>query len=117
MALASTFIETRLKRNESVIFLALEDDIPAGFTQLYYTFSSVSAESFLILNDLYVEPDFRGSGIGKNLLQKAQSFCEANGFKGLALETANENPAQKLYERLGWKKDTEFLHYFWASPK
>ena len=36
-------------------------------------------------------------------------------FKGLALETAKANPAQRLYEKLGWKKDLEHLHYFWIA--
>jgi hypothetical protein len=42
--LALTFIEERLSRNESVIFLAEDGNKKAvGFTQLYPLFSSVSA--------------------------------------------------------------------------
>ncbi|HAI44518.1 MAG TPA: GNAT family N-acetyltransferase, partial [Maribacter sp.] len=36
-----------------------------------------------------------------------------NGYKGLALETAIDNPAQKLYEKLDWEKDSHCFHYFW----
>jgi hypothetical protein len=35
--------------------------------------------------------------------------------KGLALSTATDNPAQYLYERLGWEKETGFLNYFWKN--
>ena len=108
------FLLNRLKNKESVLFLAYYNNIPAGFTQLYPVFSSVSLQSFYILNDLYVTHNFRGKGIGEALLNEAKNLCRIEQCKGLSLETAIDNPAQKLYEKLGWKKDTEFLHYFWA---
>lgn len=113
---ANQFLESRITNEESIIFMALKGDIPVGFTQLYPTFSSVSLQSFLILNDLFVLPEHRGKEIGQALLEKAKSYCKKKNLKGLALETAKENPAQKLYEKLGWKKDEEFLHYFWTNP-
>ena len=50
-------------------------------------------------------------------LEKAQQFCEQQGFKGLTLETAIDNPAQKLYEKLGWEKDYHCFHYFWQVKR
>lgn len=114
---ARTFLKERLQNNEAIIFLALENDIPTGFTQLYKTFSSVSLQPFFILNDLYVAPEFRNKGVGEALLNHAKSHCTTLGYKGLALETAIDNPAQKLYERLGWKKDESYFHYFWKNTK
>ena len=86
-----------------------------GFTQLYPTFSSVSMQRFYILNDLYVLPTLRGQGIGESLLNAAKDLAKANNWKGLALETAVDNPAQKLYERLGWERSDDFYHYFWTK--
>ena len=86
-----------------------------GFTQLYPTFSSVSMRPFYILNDLFVLPEIRNTGIGAALLSKAKDLCKKENNKGLALETAIDNPAQKLYERLGWERDSNFHHYFWAN--
>lgn len=80
--------------------------------QLYPVFSSVSLASFYILNDLYVDPKQQNKGIGEALLNRAIKFSKDKNSKGLALETAKDNPAQKLYERMGWKKDSKFLHYF-----
>lgn len=31
------------------------------------------------------------------------------------LETAIDNPAQHLYEKLGWKNDVEVFHYAWLA--
>ncbi|MEZ2414017.1 N-acetyltransferase family protein [Muriicola sp. E247] len=112
---AEQFLKTRFEQNDSDIFLAMTDGITAGFVQLYSSFSTVSLQPVYILNDLYVSTDFRNKGVGAALLKHAQQFCEIQGYKGLALETAVDNPAQALYERLGWEKDVHCFHYFWTA--
>jgi GNAT superfamily N-acetyltransferase len=112
---AKNFLEQRIKHKESVIFLAYNNDDPVGFTQLYTSFSSVSMQAIYILNDLFVSQNARKKGIGEALLTRAKKICIEKGYKGLALETGIDNPAQKLYEKLDWKKDTSSFHYFWAS--
>lgn len=112
---ARRFLENRMKNKDSVIFLAFYDSSPAGFTQLYSSFSSVSLKPIFILNDLYVYSEFRNKGIGKVLLNNAKEYCLLHEYKGLALETGINNPAQKLYERLGWIRNTATLHYFWEA--
>lgn len=68
--LCKQFFESRLKNNESVIFVALvkqdEKTIPVGFTQLYPKFSSGKAIKIWVLNDLFVEKNYRNQGIGEN---------------------------------------------------
>ncbi len=114
---AKQFLEERISKNESVVFIAFDDDEPVGFTQLYTTFSSVSLQPVFVLNDLYVSKAYRDNGIGEALLNHAKDFCKKSGYKGLALETSIDNPAQKLYEKLGWKKDLDCFHYFWTSKQ
>lgn len=109
------FLEKRFTEGESILFLAFERDRAIGFTQLYTSFSSVSLESIFILNDLYVNDNHRGKKVGEKLLAQAKAYCLEKGYKGLALETSINNPAQQLYERLGWEKDTNSFHYFWTS--
>jgi len=106
------FIKDRLIRHDSVIFLALLEFDPVGFTQLYPSFSSTSMQRLWILNDLFVAPNGRRQGIGEALLERARQFAVEDGAKGLMLETAVTNTtAQKLYERLGWERDTEYYVY------
>ncbi|WP_273567206.1 GNAT family N-acetyltransferase [Maribacter halichondriae] len=112
---ARIFLTERMDKRESVLFLAHHKGIPAGFTQLYTTFSSVTLQPVYILNDLYVDVKYRKMGIGEALLEKGKTFCKSKGYKGLALETAIDNPAQKLYERLGWEKESHCFHYFWSA--
>ena len=108
------FLEARITHKDSIIFIAFIDNVAVGFTQLYPLFSSVSMEKMYVLNDLYVNLNYRGKSIGQQLLQTAKSLCTRNNYKGLALQTAFNNPAQHLYERLGFIKDTD-LHFFWTN--
>ncbi|PQB04003.1 GNAT family N-acetyltransferase [Aureitalea marina] len=111
---AREFLKERLNHHQSRCLICKDENgIAMGFTQLYPTFSSVSMQHNWILNDLFVHPDHRSKGVGKALLLAAQRFAREDGAKGLVLETATDNPAQHLYEALGWKKDTEVFHYTW----
>lgn len=116
LAEAEKFLKERLNKKDSIILIALDEvGKGLGFIQLYPTFSSVSMQPFYILNDLFVFAKIRGKGIGESLLKMAQELAKVNGWKGLALETKTDNPAQKLYERLGWERTTDFYHYFWVE--
>lgn len=112
---AHAYLAQRLKEEESVIYLAREDGVALGFTQLYPMFSSLTMNSMWVLNDLFVAEEGRNAGTGTSLLVAAQHFCRRERAKGLALETGIENPAQRLYERMGFKKDEVYLHYFWKN--
>lgn len=117
LAAARNFLEERLKLGESVLFMAKMGGEPAGFVQLYPTFSSVSMERSWILNDLFVASTFRKNGVGEGLLRRAQQFVADQKHKGLLLETAADNFAgQRLYEKLGWQKESDdYFFYFWKS--
>ena len=109
ISLAKQFLHQRLSNNESVIFVALDNDnetmIPAGFTQLYPLYSSVRAQKNWILNDLYVEANYRKQGVGKQLISAAMQFAKEQGAQFVQLETMQDNvTAQSLYEAIGFEK-------------
>jgi GNAT superfamily N-acetyltransferase len=110
--LARSFLQERIAKKESVIFLAEIEGRGVGFVQLYPSFTSTGATRIWILNDLFVAPDRRGSGIAGMLLGAAATFAKETAAARLSLATnVTNHAAQALYERHGWKKDTEFLHY------
>lgn len=113
---ARQFLTKRITKNESVIFLALDENNQGiGFTQLFPIFSSETMQRTYILNDLFVTAEVRGKGIGEAILNTAKQFAIQEGSKGLTLETDFDNPAQKLYERMGWIKDSKVFHYTWKA--
>jgi GNAT superfamily N-acetyltransferase len=106
------FIEERLEHAESAIFLAFHDGTAVGFTLLYPSFSSGAMARIFILNDLFVLAEARGGGAGSALLQAAAEFGRDAGAVRMMLSTEITNTtAQSLYEKSGWKRDTEFLVY------
>ena len=113
VALARSFLSERLTRSESVIFLAFDAQQRAiGFTQLYPSFSSVSAARTFVLNDLFVTPGARRGGAGLALLRAAADFGRAAQAVELELSTAMSNHgAQALYESEGWQQDRDFFVY------
>jgi GNAT superfamily N-acetyltransferase len=109
---ARIFVGQRLARQDSVFYLAESEGLALGFTQLYPAFASLSLAPSWILNDLYVDPQARGRGVGQALMAAAHELELSNGAAELMLQTARSNaPAQRLYEKLGWVRDDEFLVY------
>ncbi|QED46178.1 GNAT family N-acetyltransferase [Cytobacillus dafuensis] len=109
---AKDFIQERLKKEDSVILVAVENENYVGFTQLYPSFSSVSMKRLWILNDLFVDGGSRKLGVGGKLLGAAKQFAMDTQAKGLLLQTAVDNfTAQRLYEADGWEKDTNSFYY------
>ena len=106
LELATRFIATRIRNNESTIFLAEREDSSAmGFVQLYPSFCSVEAVKILILHDLFVESSYRRLGIGEALMKRATAHARECGALRIDLLTAKTNePGQALYERLGYQK-------------
>lgn len=109
---ARVFLAERFQHHESIIFLALDESGPIGFTQLYPVFSSVSCTRKYLLNDLFVIPSARRGGAARALLVTAAGFARAQGAASLSLSTGVNNVvAQRLYESLGWTRDESFYEY------
>lgn len=113
MELATTFIQNRMQKQESIILIALaSNDEMVGFCQLYPSFCSVIAAPIYTLYDLFVLPSNRRTGAGKALLLAAEDLAKQTGVSRMDLTTAtSNNTAQRLYESLGWEKDCVFIAY------
>lgn len=105
------FLEERLNKEESVIFVALDKEAYAGFTQLYPSFSSVGMKKIWILNDLFVSAEHRQKGIAQALINHVIDYSKLTGRKKVVLSTAYDNlNAQKLYEKLGFSRENFYTY-------
>jgi len=110
---AFDFLEQRVSKNESTIFLAVMRNEPVGFVQLYPVFSSVQMKKSWILNDLFVAETARNQGIGEALLQHAKQFGRESGAAYLLLQTGSDNySAQSVYAKNGWIKAQDFFYEY-----
>ncbi|MDX9665441.1 GNAT family N-acetyltransferase [Pseudomonas sp. P5_152] len=109
------FLEKRLRRKESVIYLALPDDDDGrllGFCQLYPSFSSLSLKRVWILNDIYVAEDARRQLVADNLMRTAKKMAKQTQAVRMRVSTSSDNlVAQKTYESMGFREDSEFKNY------
>lgn len=111
---AKLFLSERILKNESVIFLAANEQTNEGmgFVQLYPSFSSVSLKKIWILIDLFVHENYRRKGVAEALIEKSRLLCIETDAKGLILETDKSNAsAQRLYDKTGFKKDKDHFYY------
>jgi GNAT superfamily N-acetyltransferase len=115
IALAKTFLTERLHKDESIVFIAFDDDEAVGFVQMYTLFSSVYCKRKWLLNDLFVAEKARTKGVADALLNTSVKFATSTDSYGLLLQTAVDNfRAQKVYERNGWVRDEKFFVYNFA---
>ncbi|WP_394561492.1 GNAT family N-acetyltransferase [Aquipseudomonas alcaligenes] len=108
------FLETRIKRKESIIYLALADDEDKllGYCQLFPSYSSLSLKRVWILNDIYVAEDARRMLVADRLLQTAKQMAkETNAVRMRVATSVSNEVAQKTYESIGFREDTKFKNY------
>jgi GNAT superfamily N-acetyltransferase len=88
---------------------AFRDGALVGYGCLYWTFSSVRAQTVVVLNDLFVVAEERGGGVGLALIEAAREIARARGAARLSWMTAIDNRrAQRLYERTGAARSAWF---------
>lgn len=84
------------------VLLAYWSDKPAGFAVYFRNFSTFLSRPGIYLEDLFVEPAFRGRGIGKALLARVANIASERGCGRLNWAVLDWNrPAIDFYRSLG----------------
>ena len=102
--------QMRTDPNRGSAYLAICDGATAGYLFLTSCFSVEFHGEFMLLDELYLRPEFRRKGLGRFMIEFAEQVCRERGVKTLRLEVGHENSAaQSLYERMGFKRETRHL--------
>lgn len=113
---AKSFLSERLLQKDSEIFVCEYENKLAGFVQLYPLFSSTRMKKLWLLNDLFVDPDYRGRGISVKLIDSAKELVRETEAFGMFLETEKTNDiGNNLYPRAGFKLNTDSNFYEWVK--
>ena len=97
---------------ENLMILAVDDRV--GLLRL------LPEGEALGLRDLQVMPSRQGKGIGGWAVRQAQALAVQGGHPRLQLRVYADNPARRLYARLGFtvESDTDgTLHMAWSPPR
>lgn len=82
------------------------DGAPAGFAFYFFDYSTWLGKPGLYLEDIFVDPEFRGRGIGRALLERLAQIALERGCARMKWEVLDWNePAIEFYRAMG----AEFL--------
>lgn len=85
---------------------------PAGSAIFFKTYSTWQAKNGLYLEDLYVTPAHRGTGVGKMLLRHLARIAVEEGCGRFEWSVLDWNtPAIRVYDALGAEPQTEWIRY------
>ena len=69
-------------------------------------------DSKVEIKRMFVRPEFRGQGIGMEILNELEAWAKELNFKSTILETGKRQPeAIKLYQKAGYKIISNFGQY------
>ncbi|TMB93145.1 MAG: GNAT family N-acetyltransferase [Chloroflexi bacterium] len=102
---------------EGVQLIARDDDgTPLGFATVYWSWSTTRAARIGVMNDLFVVPAARGTGLAEQLIRACERQCGERDVTVLSWQTAPSNRrAQRVYERVGAIRE-EWIDYWLAAP-
>ena len=103
--------------DDGLLLAARNDGKLVGYACLYWTFSSLSAEEVVLMNDLYVDEAHRGAGVGRALIDAASAVARDRGAGHLEWATAPDNErAQRLYDSTGAERSVWVTYELKPEP-
>ena len=98
------------------VILGFEGDIPVGFALFFHNYSTFLAKPGIYLEDLFVDPRYRGKGYGKALLQTLAQYAVERDCGRLEWSVLDWNkPAIDFYLALGAKPMSEWTTFRFES--
>ena len=99
-------------KNQAEVIFALENGKEIGFALFFLSFSTYLGNVNLHLEDLFIDPEYRGRGYGKALLKKLAKIVVDRGYGRFEWTCLSWNkPSIDFYLSLGAKqKDMNVFH-------
>ena len=89
-------------KNQAEVIFALEDGNVVGFALFFLSFSTYIGNVNLHLEDLFIDPEYRGKGYGKAMLKKLAKIVVDRGYGRFEWTCLDWNtPSLDFYKSLG----------------
>jgi len=86
------------------VLLAEDSDAIVGYASYTINYSIWLGEKYVNVDDVYVDKNFRGLGLGEKLMRELSKYCGSIDVSRLRWEVETDNrEAIRFYERLGAK--------------
>lgn len=100
------------------VLIAEEHGKPIGFALYFFNFSTFVGKPGLYLEDLFVEPRYRGKGYGKKLLIELAGIAAAKNCGRMEWSVLDWNePSIQFYKSMGAKPMDEWTVYRLTEEK
>lgn len=104
--------EQLFDRRKAEVIFALADGREVGFALFFHNFSTFLGRAGLYLEDLYVQPEYRGKGYGKAILKKLASVAVERGCGRMEWWCLDWNrPSIDFYLSLGAEPMSDWTVY------
>ncbi len=101
--------ENIFSKNFAKVLIAEESGKPVGFALYFYNFSTFVGKPGIYLEDLFVEPEYRGKGYGKALLVALAKIAKEEDCGRFEWSVLDWNtPSIEFYKALGAKPMDEW---------
>jgi GNAT superfamily N-acetyltransferase len=87
------------------------DGHAVGMMLWFLNYSTWEGRHGIYLEDLYVRPEARGSGLGGRMLATLAEICVRRGYARLDWWVLDWNPAREFYAAMGARPMSEWVPY------
>ena len=91
--------------------IAYWKDDPVGMVIFFHNYSTFLGQQGLYIEDLFVQEEYRGKGIGKALFLECVRLAKERDCGRVEWVTLNWNPARKFYEKMGAYPMSDWVNY------
>lgn len=103
----ASFLGTQLADADRAVLVAVDHENVIG-----YAYAAIEGYDYMalrgpagVLHDVIVDPEHRGRGIGRLLIEAALAFFASRGVPRVVLSTAERNEAaHRLFESMGFRR-------------
>ncbi len=93
-------LDSAIKTGKITFFVAQDEEKPVGMCSVSRCFSTFACSDVAQYDDFFVLPEYRHSGVARQLAEYAQKWCAENGIVSLTVTSSPMDEA--MYQHLGF---------------
>ncbi len=98
------------------VWLIERDGQPAGYAVVALGYSLEFGGRFALLDELFLQEEHRGKGVGRQALARIEAACRELGLEAVRLEVERSNQvARELYRKAGFESHDRDLMTLWLK--
>ena len=105
-----TLLADRLDRDDATVLVGTFEEVTVGYGTAWIDHLR-DGSRLGVIDEIYVEPEARGVGVGETLVKRLVTFCEDAGCSGIdATALPGHREAKNFFERAGFSARLLVMH-------